>query len=74
MVMVHCYKHWDTARDRYVSTRLKGTPTYIASIQAEIMLNTEQAVSPADIDKQGRYDLDCRKGGGSGWLLNRFQP
>jgi hypothetical protein len=58
--MVHSYKRWDTARDRYVTTRLKGTPNYITSIQGEIMRHTEEEVSPRDIDKQGRYDPATR--------------
>ena len=58
--MVHSYKRWDTARDRYVTTRLKGTSTYIATLQGEIMLHTEQDVSPRDIDKQGRCDPGAR--------------
>ena len=56
MATVHSYKRWNIRRDRYMTTRLKGTPHYIASIEAEIMLNTEEEVSPHDIDKQGRYD------------------
>jgi hypothetical protein len=56
MATVHSYKRWDIRRDRYVTTRLKGTPHYIASIEGEIMLNTEEEVSPRDTDKQGRYD------------------
>jgi hypothetical protein len=60
MVMVHNYKRWDVRRDRYVTTRLKGTPNYIAAIQGEIMRNTEEAVSPRDVDKQGRYDPKAR--------------
>jgi hypothetical protein len=60
MVMVHSYKRWDIARDRYVTTRLKATPNYITGIQGEIMLNTEQEVSPRDVDKRGRYDPRAR--------------
>ena len=60
MVMVHNYKRWDVSRDRYVTTRLKGTPNYIAGIRGEIMLNTAEEVSPRDIDKQGRYDPEAR--------------
>jgi hypothetical protein len=60
MAIVHSYKRWDTTRDRYVTTRLKGTPAYIATIQGEIMLHTEQEVSPRDLDKQGRYDPEAR--------------
>jgi hypothetical protein len=56
MAKVHSYKRWDISRDRYVTTRVKGTPNYIASIGGEIMLNTEEEVSPRDIDEQGRYD------------------
>jgi hypothetical protein len=61
MARVHSYKHWVTARDRYVTTRLKGTPTYIAAIHAEIMLNTEQDVDPSEIDDKGRYDPETHQ-------------
>jgi hypothetical protein len=60
MTTVHSYKRWDISRDRYVTTRLKGTPHYITAIQGEIMLNTAEEVSPSDIDKQGRYDPEAR--------------
>jgi hypothetical protein len=60
MATVHSYKRFDISRDRYVTTRLKGTPQYIASIEGEIMLNTEEEISPRDLDKQGRYDPQAR--------------
>jgi hypothetical protein len=56
MAAVHSYKRWDISRGRYVTTRLKGTPRYIASIKGEILLNMEEEVSPSHIDSQGRYD------------------
>ena len=60
MVQVHRYKRWDIARDRYVTTRLKGTPEYITSIRGEIMRHTAEDVSPREIDKQGRFDPEAR--------------
>jgi hypothetical protein len=62
MATIHSYKRWDISRDRYVTTRLKGTPHYIASIEGEIMLNTEEEVSLRDIDKRGRYDPKAKNG------------
>jgi len=58
VVTVHNYKRWDINRDVYVTTRLKGTPNYIASIRGEIMLNTAADVDPSCIDDQGRYDWE----------------
>jgi hypothetical protein len=60
LTTVHSCKRWDIARNRYLTTRLKGTPDYITAIRGEIILNTEQDVSPGDIDKQGRYDPASR--------------
>ena len=59
MVTVHRYKRWDISRDVYVTTRLKGTPNYIASIRGEMMLNTAEDVNPSCIDDQGRYDPEA---------------
>jgi hypothetical protein len=56
MVQVHSYKRWDIARDRYVTTRLKGTPEYITSIGGEIRPNTQETIDPSYLDGQGRYD------------------
>jgi len=56
VVTVHSYKRWDISRGTYVTTRLKGTPNYIASIRGEIMLNTAEDVVPSCVDDQGRYD------------------
>ena len=56
MATVHSYKRWDISRDAYVTTRLKGTPKYIASIRGEIMPNTAEDVEPSCMDGQGRYD------------------
>lgn len=58
MATVHSYKRWDISRGAYVTTRLKGTPDYIASIRGEIMLNTGEDVDPSCIDDQGRYDQE----------------
>jgi hypothetical protein len=60
MVTVHSYKRWDIARDRYVTTRLKGTPNYIDSIEGEIIRNTAEHVSPRDMDGKGRYDPEAK--------------
>jgi hypothetical protein len=60
LTTVHSYKRFDISRDRYVTTRLKATPNYIAAIHGEIIRNTAEEVSPSDIDKQGRYDPEAR--------------
>jgi len=59
VITVHSYKRWDISRDVYVTTRLKGTPNYIGSIQGEIMPNTAEEVAHSCIDDQGRYDRDA---------------
>jgi len=56
VVTVHSYKRWDISREVYVTTRLKVTVSYIASIRGEIMLNTAEEIHPSCIDDQGRYD------------------
>ena len=73
MVTVHSYKRWDINRDVYVTTRLKGTPNYIASIRGEIMLNTGEDVDASCIDDQGRYGRESLRRNASAGALASTQ-
>ena len=60
VVMVYSFRRRDDNSDGYVISGLKGTSKYIAAIAGEIMRNSEEDVSPLDVDKQGRYDAKKR--------------